>query len=226
MPFEEIRNCPLFEGLEEEELRELAERFSRRSFKKGEVVVRADEAGDTFCLIVEGRAKVQTVSINGKEIILSTLGPGEFFGEMAILEGEPRSASVVAAEPLELLMLAKEDFLELLEQSFSVSRALLTALSSRLRRASGRIESLATLDVFGRLARFLIDSAERDGVEQDDGFIAIERPTHQDIASTIGTSRETVSRLMHDLIDRGVATEEGRTIYLRRGSLEDLSLQS
>lgn len=216
----------MFSGLDDETLRRLERDFVHRDYVKGDVVVHADEAGDTFCLIVRGKVKVQTVSINGKEIILSILGPGDFFGEMAILEEEPRSASVVAAEKLELLTLPKRVFCSLLDENGSFTRSLLAELSSRLRRASGRIESLATLDVFGRLARFLIDTAEREGVENEDGFISIERPTHQDIASTIGTSRETVSRLLHDLIERGVATEEGRTLYLRRGSLEDLSLQS
>ena len=206
-----------------EELEAVSSLARTRSFDRGQTVVHADEMGDTFCLILGGKVKVTVTSSDGKEIILSMLGSGEFFGEMAILDEEPRSAAVVAIEPLEIITIHKDDFLALLERNFSVTRGVLAEISRRLRLASSRIESLATMDVYGRLARFLLDLAEKEGNDEGKGYIAIQRPTHQAIASTIGTSRETVSRLMHDLIERNVLKEEGRTIHLRRAAMDDLS---
>ncbi|MBW3565802.1 MAG: Crp/Fnr family transcriptional regulator [Acidobacteria bacterium] len=222
---DQLVNCALFSDLGAEELKAVANLARSRSFDRGQTVVHADELGDTFCLILSGKVKVAITSADGKEIILSMLGKGEFFGEMAILEGEPRSAAVVAMEPLEIITIHKDDFLALLERNFSVTRGVLAELSRRLRLASSRIESLATMDVYGRLARFFLDLVEKEGIDEESGYIAIQRPTHQAIASTIGTSRETVSRLMHDLIERNVLREEGRTIYLRRAAMDDLSAQ-
>ena len=134
-----------------------------RRYAKDDVVFHADESGDIFCLISEGQVKVTMISPEGKEIILSLLGPGDFFGEMALLDNEPRSATVVATEPLELVTIWRSDFLQILSENFSITQKVLAELSRRLRSASSRIESLATMDVYGRLARFFLDLAARAG---------------------------------------------------------------
>ena len=168
----------------------------------------ADESGDVFCLIRQGQVKVTMISPEGKEIILSLLGPGDFFGEMALLDDEPRSATIVATEPLDLVTI------------FDITKKVLAEISRRLRTASSRIESLATMDVYGRLARFFLDLAKDHGTILNNGYVSVTRPTHQSIANMIGTSRETVSRLIHDLMRQNLLISEGKTIYLKKTALD------
>ena len=219
MAYELFRRFSLFAELDDAELASVAEVAKPRRYARDEVVIREDERGDVFCLIKQGRVKISMTSPEGKEIILSTLGPGEFFGEMSLLDDEPRSASVVATERLEVLTIWQSDFLELLRENFGITRRLLAEMSKRLRDASSRIESLATMDVYGRLARYLLELAASQGREAPDGYVAVTRPTHQAIANTIGTSRETVSRLIRELMEQGLLLSEGKTIYLRREAL-------
>lgn len=223
---EDFRDFPLFSELDEQELAAVARIARPRDYARGEVIIHAESSGDVFCLIEEGKVKITMISPDGKEIILSTFGPGEFFGEMAILDDEPRSATVVAVDSVRVQTIFKEDFLSLLRDNFAITKKILAEMSVRLRTASHRIESLATMDVYGRLARFFLDLAEKEGKEDGRGYLAIERPTHQAIANTIGTSRETVSRLMHGLIERKLLIEEGRTIYLQTSAIEEFREQA
>ena len=215
-----FRKFSLFEELDDRELASIAAVAKPRRYAKDDVVFHADEIGDIFCLIKEGQVKVTMISPEGKEIILSMLGPGDFFGEMALLDDEPRSATVIAMEPLELVTIWRADFLQILQENFSIAKKLLATLSRRLRTASNRIESLATMDVYGRLARFFLDLAREHGKVLDNGYVAVQRPTHQSIANMIGTSRETVSRLIHDLMRQNLLLSEGKTIYLRKSALD------
>lgn len=215
-----FRRFALFAELDDRELDAVAAVARPRRYARDEVVFHAYESGDIFCLIRSGKVKVTMNSPEGKEIILSLLGPGDFFGEMALLDNEPRSATVVATEPLELLTIWRSDFLQLLSENFAITRKVLAELSHRLRDASLRIESLATMDVYGRLARFFIELARASGKTLDNGYVAVTRPTHQAIANMIGTSRETVSRLIHDLMKRNLLLSEGKTIYLHQQTLD------
>lgn len=215
-----FRKFDLFAELDDRELQSVANVAKSRRYAKDDVIFHADESGDVFCLIREGEVKVTMISPEGKEIILSMLGPGDFFGEMSLLDDEPRSATVVATEPLDLVTIWRKDFLQILSENFSITKKVLAELSKRLRNASNRIESLATMDVYGRLARFFLDLAKDNGKVLDNGYVAVTRPTHQAIANTIGTSRETVSRLIHDLMKQGLLLSEGKTIYLRKTALD------
>lgn len=215
-----FRKFALFAELDDRELASVAAVAKTRRYAKDEVIFHADESGDIFCLIREGKVKVTMTSPEGKEIILSILGPGDFFGEMALLDDEPRSATVIAIEPLEVVTIWRSDFLQILSENFSIARKVLAELSRRLRKMSTRLESLATMDVYGRLARFFIDAAQQGGKKLDNGYVAVTRPTHQAIANMIGTSRETVSRLIHDLMRQGLLISEGKTIYLSQNALE------
>ncbi|MBV8518719.1 MAG: Crp/Fnr family transcriptional regulator [Acidobacteria bacterium] len=215
-----FRKFPLFADLDDRELASIAAVAKTRRYAKDDVVFHADESGDVFCLIREGQVKVTMISPEGKEIILSLLGPGDFFGEMALLDDEPRSATVMATEPLELVTIWRSDFLQILAENFSIAKKVLAEISRRLRNASNRIESLATMDVYGRLARFFLDLAKDQGKVLDNGYVAVTRPTHQSIANMIGTSRETVSRLIHDLMRQNLLLSEGKTIYLRKTALD------
>lgn len=215
-----FKKFPLFADLDDREITAIAAVAKTRRYAKDDVIFHADESGDVFCLIREGQVKVTMISPEGKEIILSILGPGEFFGEMALLDDEPRSATVVATENLDLVTIWRSDFLQILAENFSITRKVLAEISRRLRSASNRIESLATMDVYGRLARFFLDLAKEQGKVLDNGYVAVTRPTHQAIANMIGTSRETVSRLIHDLMRQNLLLSEGKTIYLRKTALD------
>jgi CRP/FNR family cyclic AMP-dependent transcriptional regulator len=148
---------------------------------------------------------------DGKEVILSLIGPGEFFGEMGLIDDSSRSASVVAIEPCELLSVTKRDFRKCLQENFEMAMTVMRGLVRRLREADRKIGSLALLDVYGRVARLLLDMSENVNGQK----IVTKRLPKQDIAKMIGASREMVSRVMKDLQMGGYFEMRGSTILLR-----------
>ena len=221
-----FRKLTLFAELDDREIASIASVAKLRRYAKDDVIFHADEAGDVFCVIREGKVKITMISPEGKEIILTMMGPGEFFGEMALLDDSPRSATVIALEPLEVVTIWRTDFLQILADNFSITRKMLAELSKRVRRMSLRIESLATMDVYGRLARFFLDLAQQQGKVLDNGYVAVTRPTHQAIANMIGTSRETVSRLIHELMRQDLLLSEGKTVYLSKNALDQFRAEA
>lgn len=190
-----LRNVPLFSGLDEAELEKLSKVSGRKRVERGAFVVRAGESTDSLYILVSGRAKVTNTDEEGREIILAWLGPGEFFGEMGLIDGSPRSANVVATEPCELLFLGRGSFQRCLQDNFQVAQKLMRILVLRLRAADRKIESLALLDVYGRVARLLLDMSE----EVEGQRIVKKKMSKQDMAKMIGASREMVSKVMRDL---------------------------
>ena len=190
-----LRNVPLFSGLDESELERLSRVAGRRRAGRGEQVVRAGESADAFLVLLTGRAKVTNFDEEGREIILAWLGPGEFFGEMGLIDGSPRSASVVAVENCELLSIGKNEFQRCMQDNFQVAQKLMRILVRRLREADRNIESLALLDVYGRVARLLLDMSEEEGGKR----LVRQKISKQDMARMIGASREMVSKVMRDL---------------------------
>jgi CRP/FNR family transcriptional regulator/CRP/FNR family cyclic AMP-dependent transcriptional regulator len=210
-----LRRSSLFVELAPNELEALARAAEQREFARDEVIFAMHERADGLFVVASGRVKVSIPSTEGKEIIIATLGPGQIFGEMALIDDEPRSASVVAQLATSTYRIRRFEFERLLDSHPGIARKLLRELSLRLRRANAQMESLVTLDVVGRLARFLIDLARQHGQLLGNGWVAVRRPTHQDIANSIGTTRETVTRLMSDLEQRGQVVNEGKMSYLR-----------
>ena len=155
------------------------------------------------------QVKVVLIAEDGREVILGLLGVGTHFGELSLIDSRPRSAHVIAVEDSQLIVLQREDFRRRVESAPSVAWALLQELSRRLRRADEQIGSLVLLDVDGRIARLLLDSAD----EGEGGAIQA-RLTHQTIAQMIGASRETVSRAMRDFQERGLIRVERRQIAI------------
>lgn len=190
-----LRNVPLFAGLDEAELEKLSKVSLRKRAERGVFVVRAGESTDSLYILLTGRAKVTNTDEDGREIILAWLGPGEFFGEMGLIDGSPRSASVIASEPCELLCLSKEAFQRCMQDNFQVAQKLMQILVRRLREADRKIESLALLDVYGRVARLLLDMSE----EEEGRRVVRKKMSKQDMARMIGASREMVSKVMRDL---------------------------
>jgi CRP-like cAMP-binding protein len=214
-----LATIPLFSGLPEEELERFAELTRERTYPKGSVILFQGDPGDSLYVLRQGRAKVVLIGEDGREVILGVLEPGAHFGELALIDDQPRSAHVIAMEDAQLLVLRREDFKRRVEANPTVAWALLTELSRRLRRADVKIGGLVLLDVPGRIARLLLDLADETGSEQ------IEKPlTHQTIAQMIGASRETVSRAMKDFQDAGLIHVERRRISIGdRDALEKRS---
>jgi len=214
-----LATIPLFSGLPEEELERFAELTRERSYPKGSVILFQDDPGDSLFVLRAGRVKVVLIGEDGREVILGVLEPGAHFGELALIDDQPRSAHVIAMEDAQLLVLRREDFKRRVEANPTVAWALLTELSRRLRRADVKIGGLVLLDVPGRIARLLLDLADETGSEQ------IEKPlTHQTIAQMIGASRETVSRAMKEFQDAGLIRVERRRISI--GDREALEKRS
>ena len=209
-----LRNVPLFAVLDESQVRALAGVMLRRSFPKHRTVMQAGDPTDSLYIIISGRVKVQMADDEGKEVILATLGPGEFFGEMGLMDDEPRAASVVATELCEFVVITKDDFNALLKDNFDLAMVIMRGLVKRLREADRKIESLALLDVYGRVARVLIENSEEvDGLK-----VVRNKLPRQDIAKMIGASREMVSRVMKGLEVGGYieTREDGSTILRER----------
>ena len=155
-----LKAVPLFTSFPEDQLRMLTTMVTRRSAARSTTIMAGGDATDSLYIVLSGRLKVMMSDSDGKEVILSILGPGEFFGEMGLIDDEPRSASVVTIEPCELLAIAKRDFKKCLLENNEMAMAVMRGLVRRLREADRKIGSLALLDVYGRVARLLLDMAE------------------------------------------------------------------
>jgi CRP/FNR family cyclic AMP-dependent transcriptional regulator len=206
-----LKSVPMFAGFPEEQLGALATMVSRRSAPRGTAIMREGDPTDFLYIVVSGRLKVMMGEADGKETILSILGPGEFFGEMGLIDDNPRSASVVAIEPAALLVLGKGAFRKCLLENPALAMAVMRVLVRRLREADRKIGGLAMLDVYGRVARLLLDMSETVQGQR----MVTKRLTKQDIARMVGASREMVSKVMKDLQTSGYIDVQGSTIVLR-----------
>jgi CRP/FNR family cyclic AMP-dependent transcriptional regulator len=214
-----LSTVPLFKSLDASDLHHFSQLVREKSYPKGSVILFEADPGDALFVVRAGRVKVVLVADDGREVILGILGVGEHFGELSLIDEQPRSAHVIAMEDSVLLVLHRDDFKQRVETNPSIAWSLLMELSRRLRRADGQIRSLVLLDVPGRIARMLLDTAN------EGGGLLIEKPlTHQTIAQVIGASRETVSRAMRDFQDSGwISTEDRRVRILNRAALEKRS---
>jgi CRP/FNR family cyclic AMP-dependent transcriptional regulator len=194
-----LEKVPLFGQLGPADLQRVLELARERAYPKNSVILFEDDPGDALYVVATGQVKVVLIGEDGREVILSVLGEGEFFGEMALIDDEPRSAHVIAMEDSTLVVLRREDFTNILMQVPAIALALLKELSRRLRRVDEKVGSLVLLDVNGRVAQLLLELADEEGGER-----ITRRLTHHTIAQMIGSSRETVSRTMRDLVDKGL----------------------
>ncbi len=206
-----IDRAPLFESLSEDGRRMLVEVARRKVFPKNTVVMSEGDETDSLYIICAGKVKVTIIDEHGKEIILSILEVGDYFGEMtALVDGESRSASVVTREPCELLLLSRDDFRRIVSLNPDIVFSLLHVSMNRLRKANRKIESLALMDVYGRVARLFIELAQPEG----DLMVIREKLTHQEIANMVGSSREMISRVMKELTSGGYITSEHKQISI------------
>jgi CRP/FNR family cyclic AMP-dependent transcriptional regulator len=193
-----IRRVPLFSMLTSTQAEAVAEGVVKRRFRRGEIIVEQGRKSNALFILLTGRARVLTADSRGREVILAMLHPGDYVGEMSLIDNEPHSATVRAEVQTDVLVLGRAEFARCLPENSSLSYAIMRGLVARLRAADRQIESLALLDVYGRVARTLLDMAE-----ESSGMLMIRnKVSRQDLAKIVGASREMVSRVMKDLEDR------------------------
>lgn len=209
-----LAGCPLFAGCEIGVLRAIAGRLRVRHFKRNEVIFHQGEAGDALHIIASGAVKIVLPSAEGGEAIIATLRPPDFFGELALLDGQPRSASAAAVEPTDTLVLARGVFLELVDTHVGLRDALLASLAGELRRLTDHVEELHFLGLAGRLARRLAQLAD-DAAPSASGEVTLDWPyTQSDLAAMIGGTRQSVNRLLGGLIAEGMVRIERDAIVV------------
>ena len=206
-----IRRVPLFSLLTGDQAQAIAEGVVKRRYRRGEVIVEQSTKSNALYILLTGRARVVTSDARGREVILAVLQPGDYLGEMSLIDNEPHSATVRAEVQCDVLVLGRSEFTRCLPENSSLSYAIMRGLVSRLRAADRQIESLALLDVYGRVARALLDMSE-EGAEFKLIRNKVSRP---DLAKVVGASREMVSRVMKDLEVRGfIQTQENGAVHI------------
>jgi CRP/FNR family cyclic AMP-dependent transcriptional regulator len=213
-----LSRVPLFECLDPDQLAGLASVTSQQRFSRNALVILAEDKGDSFFVIRSGKVKVSVTGPDGREIILSLLGPGEFFGELSLLDGNPRSADVTTIERTELLAIRRTDFVRVIEDHPVIPTHLMVTLATRLRKSDRQVAGLALLGISERIIGILLELAEEQVEESEEGIMISNRPTHPVLASMAGTARETVTRVMKHLTDDGYVRTEGRKIIILKQS--------
>ncbi len=211
----ELRKIPLLKALSDTELAELAIVLQPRQIQKGNFIMYVDDPGSSMMFVQSGTVKVSLTSEEGREIILAQMGAGEFFGEISLLTGERRSANVIAVTDCRLLVLFEEDFKHHVLKNTGLSLAMLKEMAIRLRASSDKIGDLALYDVYRRVARTLRAIAKADESAEAKELVIDNRPTHQELAAMVGTSREMVTRALKGLEDDRCIEVQGKRIIIR-----------
>jgi CRP-like cAMP-binding protein len=209
-----LANVPIFSDLDKETLEKVLKSGMLQSYKKNSVVLSEEEAGSALFVIVEGKLKVSRSSGDEKEVILAMLNESDFFGEMSLLDGDARSATVTAIEDSKLFVIQRTEFLDLLMKYPEVSITLLTELTKRFRASSAKIKALSLKDAEGKVATVLLQLADDIGKIRQ-GIVEIDHlPYQQELANMAGTSRETISRTLHSFAKKGLIELDGSRLRI------------
>jgi CRP/FNR family cyclic AMP-dependent transcriptional regulator len=211
-----LRQVDIFANLSEEDAQELMAVARKRSFRAGEVIFHRDDPGQVLYIIKEGKVKIALISPDGQEISLVVFGKGECFGDLALLDGEPRSADAIALEKVECYTLQRSDFQNAIMKHPTIAIQVLEVLSRRLRKTDQMVENLIFLDVYGRVAKKLLELANEHGVQVDDGTRIEVRLTQQELASMVGASRESVNKVMGYFTDKQYISTDKHKITIHR----------
>ena len=209
-----LRGVPIFSDIDDNELGKIARVGARKKYKKGSIILLEEDAGTALFVIVSGKVKIVRADDEGKEVILSILGENDFFGEMSIIDGLSRSASVVAITKADVFLLHRQDFIDLLHEYPVVAIGLLRELTMRLRKADAQIKSLSLKDAAGRVANVILQLADDIGKIRKGRVEIDEMPLQQDLANMAGTSRETISRMLHQFVKKGHIALEGNRLII------------
>jgi CRP-like cAMP-binding protein len=209
-----LRKVPLFSELSDEQLQQLAGVIREHHYKKGVTIFHVEDPGNALFILQSGLVKVTIEDQSGREIILRMLYPTDFFGEMALLDGMPRSATVITQEPSDALIIYRDQFLEIIEKSPQILLNMTAVLSRRLRKVNELIRSLAFYDVYGKVARVLLNLASEKGRVTEEGTVIDLRLTQQELAELAGMSRETMTRTLRDFQQAGCVRIESGIITI------------
>ncbi len=211
--FEQV---PLFADLADKDIRELMAVARRRTYRSGEVIFHREDPGQVLYVVKEGKVKICLVSPEGQEITLAVFGKGECFGEFAILDGLPRSADAVAMERVECYTLQRSDFHQAIMKNPKIAIQVLESISKRLRTTDQMVEDLIFLDVYGRVAKKLLELSDTHGTKVADGIRIDVRLTQQELASMVGASRESVNKVLGYFTDKNFISTDKHRITLHR----------
>lgn len=206
-----LENIPLFSVLAKEELDVISRLAVTRNYPKNSVIINEGDHTDSLYVILSGKVKIFLTDDQQKEVIVAIQREGDYFGELALLDEAPRSASVMTMEPCSLLIVSRNAFERHLASDPKLAISLMRGLAARLRATTENVKSLALLDVYGRIARTLLQFAK----EEDGHHVIDDKLTHQDLANMVGASREMVSRIMKDLARGGYIKTEGKRITIK-----------
>ncbi|MDP2360191.1 MAG: Crp/Fnr family transcriptional regulator [bacterium] len=209
-----LRSVILFEDLEDGDLMRVAERLSVKRYRKNNLIIFEEDEGQVLFVIRSGRVKISRINSSGEEVILAILGPADFFGELSIVDGGPRSATVTSLEEVELLSLRRKDFFDILQSHPSVAITLLKLMAGRIRKTDAQLVSLSSLDARGRVINTLVHLCRDLGRESGTDMILVNLPLQRDLASMAGTSRETMSRLLARLESEGWLERSGSDLVV------------
>jgi CRP-like cAMP-binding protein len=207
-------NIPLFHTLSSEDRKRLASSIRRQSIKKGEILFRKGSEGTTLYVIIQGKIKIALPSMLGDEVVLALFSDGDFFGEMALLDGMPRSADAIALEDSELYVLNQSDFVAFLNSNTDAIQAILRSLSQRLRKTDDLLQDTCFLNVSGRFAKKLLELAEENGRKVGDEIEFDIALTQTDLAKMVGASRESINKELRTLREKGLVSVQGNTICI------------
>ncbi|MDT3766636.1 Crp/Fnr family transcriptional regulator [Gleimia hominis] len=209
-----ISQVPLFDGLDEQQQTSLRQRMGQTTLRRGEVLFEEGDQGNRLYIITEGKIKLGHTSLDGRENLLAVLGPGEIIGELTLFDPGARTASATAVSPVTLLYLEHSDLVEILDTNPTMARHMLRSLARRLRRTNESLADLVFSDVPGRVAKALLDLADRFGTQTDHGVHVPHDLTQEELAQLVGASRETVNKSLADFVSRGWIQLEGRAVTL------------
>ncbi len=206
-----LENVPLFSGLPKQALAEIEQHGSIKSYKKNVIVINQDDESYSLYVILSGSVKVFVSGEDGREAVLNHQETGDYFGDLALIDKQPRVASVMTMELSKFMIISREDFLTCLSKNPEIAINLIKPMTSRIRMLAKNVSSLALLDVYGRVARTLLDQSEEQG-----DVLVTEKLTQQEIADMVGASRAMVSRILKDLKEGGYISIEKKHITIHQ----------
>lgn len=211
-----LKQVDIFANLNDDEIQELMSVAKRRTFRAGEVIFHRDDPGQVLYVIKEGKVKISIMSPDGQEISLVVFGKGDCFGELALLDGEPRSADAISLERVECYTLQRVEFHKAIMKNPKIAIQVLEVLSRRLRKTDNQVEDLIFLDVYGRVAKKLLELAEEHGIKGQNGTLIDVRLTQQELASMVGASRESVNKVMGYFSEKQYISKDKHRITIHR----------
>jgi len=211
---EVVRNASLFNGLDDESTSALVKIMKPRSLRRGTALFHEGDPGDELYIVSTGKLKIGRESPDGRENLLSVVGPGEIIGELTLFDPGARSTTATAVSQTELLSLKHEDLMTWLRERPQAAMNLLKSLAQRLRRTNDIVGDLVFSDVPGRVAKSLLDLAERFGKQAPDGTLVAHDLTQEELAQLVGASRETVNKALADFAARGWLRLEARAVVI------------